>query len=483
MQSDGLILMLAMGCEARLPDEIWRDMKQARYEDFLQRKRQLGGDYGFKHLWMPDFLFDFQKYLVDWALIGGKRAVFSDCGTGKGIMALVWAQNVRRHTNKPVLIVTPIAVGQQLAEESARFDIDAEVSRDGKPKPGITITNYERLHLFNRDDYAGVVCDESSAIKDAKGKTRDEVTEFLRMIPYRLLCTATAAPNDYIELGTSSEALGELGYTDMMNRFFKNDENNSGTGRVYGKARQWRFKGHAEQPFWEWMATWARALRKPSDYGFRDDAFILPPLVENQHIVKARTIAPGFLFEMPAKGLDEQRDEQRRTLQERCEKAAELAKGKDPVAIWCNLNPEGDLLAEMCPDLVQVSGSDSIERKEEVIAAFGKGQVKGLITKAKIAGHGLNWQHCNRTILFPSHSYEQYYQLVRRFYRFGQKRRVTVDVITTESGHDVLLNLQRKATQADRMFAALVEHMNEACKLTKTENNVNPEVPSWLLNR
>lgn len=450
------------------------------YKQFLNRKLQANDGDGFAPVWMPDFLFDFQSFLVEWAIRRGRGAVFADCGLGKTPMQLVWSENVRRFTNKPVLIVTPLAVSAQTVAEAEKFGIDARVSRDGKPAPGITITNYERLHLFNPDDFGGACCDESSAIKNFAGKHRALVTEFMRRLRYRLLCTATAAPNDYIELGTSSEALGELGYTDMLNRFFKNDQANSGTGRVYGKARSWRFKGHAEIPFWRWMTSWARALRRPSDFGFSDDRFVLPELIEQEHIIKARSLAPGFLFEMPAKGLDEEREEQRRTLQERCEKAANLAATDKPVVVWCNLNPEGDLL-EKLTGLDQIKGSTPLEKKEELFTAFSRGEIRGLVTKAKIGAWGMNWQHCAHTVVFPSHSYEQLYQLERRFWRFGQSRPVHVDLVTTESGHDIRLNLQRKAAQMDRMFSALVEQMNQAQKIKPSVvYKTKVETPVWL---
>lgn len=451
------------------------------YQNFLIQKSQLGSGDGFSPLWMPDFLFDFQAALVEWATERGRAAIFADCGLGKTPMQLVWAENVRRKTNKPVLIITPLAVSGQTVEEAAKFGIDAQVSRDGSAQPDITITNYERLHYFNSNDFAGVVCDESSAIKSFNGKHRALVTEFLRRMPYRLLCTATAAPNDYIELGTSSEALGEMGYTDMLNRFFKNDQSNTGTGRVFGQGRQWRFKGHAEIPFWRWVSSWARALRKPSDFGFDDSRFVLPELIETERIAKTRTLAPGLLFEMPVKGLDEERAEQRRTIEERCEMIAEIAGTKKPVVVWCNLNDEGDLLAKMLPDLAQVKGSDSLGYKEEAFTDFTKGRIRGLITKAKIGAWGMNWQHCAHTALFPSYSYEQYYQLVRRFWRFGQTEPVKVDIVTTESGQSVLEALQRKSAQVDRMFSALVSHMSEAQSVAHTYQPVsNIEVPQWL---
>lgn len=484
MNSKAIAHMVAIGQNARITEEDSSAFDQVeaadKYNAFLQLKAQFNDGDGFAPVWMPDVMFDFQEMLVDWSLRRGRSAIFADCGMGKTLMQLVWAENVHRHTGKPVLIITPLAVSSQTVEEAQKFGIDAAVSREGKVLAPINITNYERLHYFNTDDFAGVVCDESSAIKSFNGKHRAMVTEFLRTKRYRLLCTATAAPNDYTELGTSSEALGELGYTDMLSRFFKNDQGNIGTGRHFSEGRQWRFKGHAEIPFWRWMSTWARALRRPSDFGFNDQGFQLPALNETTHIVIPRTLRPGLLFEMSSTGLDEIREEQRRTINERCEQVVQLCQSNEPSVIWCNLNEEGKLLRKLLPDFVEVSGSDSPEFKEEAFTSFRHGQIRGLITKSKIGAWGMNWQNCAHTVLFPSYSYEQYYQLVRRFWRFGQKRPVKVDIVTTESSHDILSALHRKSQQADRMFTALVEHMNHARGIITTHNSEKVEIPSWL---
>lgn len=459
------------------------------YTAFLERKTQLDGMDGFAPVFMPDFLFGFQTALVDWALQKGRGALFADCGLGKTPMQLVWAENVRRHTGKPVLIVTPLAVGFQTKAEAEKFGIEADTSREGAVTAGITITNYERLEKFEPSDFGGVVCDESSAIKAFDGVRRQIVTDFMRKMRYRLLCTATAAPNDYIELGTSSEALGYLGHMDMLNRFFKNDMNNSATrgGRnrwakdgAFG-APKWRFKGHAEEAFWRWVNSWARSMRRPSDLGFDDNGFILPPLEHRQHIIEARSRAEGTLFDLPAVGIHEEREEQRRTIAERCDQVAELLADAESAVAWCHLNAEGDRLEKIIPGAVQVSGSDDSDRKEEVLTAFGRGEIRVLVTKPKIGAWGLNWQHCNRMSFFPSHSYEQYYQAVRRSWRFGQQRPVLVDIVTTEGGRHALENLQRKAEQADRMFSALVAHMGDALIIRRSiEHTRSVEVPSWL---
>lgn len=452
------------------------------YNVFLQAKQQLGGNHGFKPVFMPDYLFDFQKTLVEWAVNKGRAAIFADCGMGKTPMQLTWAENVSRYTNGNVLILAPLAVSGQTVHEANKFGIECSRSRDGKPHGKITITNYEQLHRFDPDDFVGVVCDESSILKSFKGTLRGEITRFMRKMPYRLLATATPSPNDFIELGTSSEALGYLGAMDMLNKFFKNDQGNSKTGRHRGETIKWRLKGHAEIPFWRWVCSWARAVRKPSDIGFDDRDFILPELRTQETVIEARTLADGMLFAMPAMNLQEQRQERRRTIDERCEEVA--AKVNDtgaPALVWCHLNDEGDLLEKMIPDAVQVSGRDSDEKQEEKLLAFAAGQSRILVTKPVIGAWGLNFQHCNHMTFFPSHSFEQYYQGVRRCWRFGQKRTVTVDIITTEGEGRVMRNLQRKAEQADRMFERLVGEMNNAMGVTTGQQFEKQErIPTWL---
>ena len=453
------------------------------YEAFLDSKMQRGADSGFAPLWMPDNLFDFQRELVEWAVLKGRAAIFADCGLGKTPMGLTWASNVARKTGKPTLYLTPLAVGAQTIREAHKFGVEATHSREGSAAGHVVVTNYERLHYFNSADFGGVVCDESSILKSFNGQRKTEITAFMRQVPYRLLQTATAAPNDYVELGTSSEALGYMGHMDMLNRFFKNDLNNSAQGRMRGEVIKCRLKGHAEEPFWRWVCSWARAIRRPSDLGFNDDAFILPPLNEVEHLVIANTLPEGALFAMPAVGLQEQREERRRTVQERCERIAALVNNTgQPALVWCHLNEEGDTLAKLIPDAVQVAGSDSDDAKEDRLTAFAEGRARVLVTKPKIGAWGLNFQHCNHVTFFPSHSFEQYYQAVRRCWRFGQKRAVKVDIVTTEGERGVMKNLQRKADQADEMFSRLVAEMNHALHIERANQLTKKvEVPSWLL--
>jgi hypothetical protein len=450
------------------------------YDDFITNKLQYSGMSGFDDLWIPDFLFDFQRNLVEWACRKGRAAIFADCGMGKTPMQLVWAQNVIRQTNQPVLILAPLAASAQTVREADKFSIECERSRDGTHRAGarVIITNYERLHLFNPHDYAGAVCDESSILKNFDGVTKAAVTEFMRRMRFRLLCTATAAPNDYIELGTSSEALGELGYTDMLTRFFKNDESSI---EPMAYSSKWRFKPHAERPFWRWLCSWARAVRKPSDLGFADGPFVLPELQTHIQTISASRPLDGRLFVVPAQNLQEQREERRATITERCEAVAAHAVGSEPFVAWCHLNDEGDLLERLIPDARQVSGADSDDVKEELFEAFTMGHLRALVTKPKIGAFGMNWQHCARMSFFPSHSYEQYYQAVRRCWRFGQTRPVTVNVVASAGEADVLGNLQRKADAATKMFAAMVEEMrNELSVSRKTYAPPSVTLPRWL---
>ena len=305
----------------------------------------------------------------------------------------------------------------------------------------------------------------------------------MRKMPFRLLGTATAAPNDFIELGTSSEALGYLGYMDMLGQFFTNKKNTAhGMKGRWGSDDKFRFRGHAEQKFWQWVSSWARALRKPSDAGFCDDGFLLPKLIVNDHLINAHEAPPGMLFNVVAVSRQEVMAERRRTIDQRCKYAANLVNNTNkPATIWCNLNPEGDLLEKLIPGSVQVSGKDNDDQKEEKFRAFSRGDIRVLITKPKIGAWGLNWQHCSHVVYFISDSYEQYYQAVRRHWRFGQNNNVIVDRVFSDGQERVLENLDRKSEQADEMFSQLVAHMNDAIEINRLyEYKEKMEVPQWL---
>lgn len=445
------------------------------YSDFISAKTHESADHGFDPVWMPGILFPFQRSLVEWSVRKGRAAIFADCGLGKTFCQLTWAENVARKTGGRVLILTPLAVAFQTVQEGVKCGVEVEHRREGiKDGDRIVVTNYERLHHFQPEDFAGVVCDESSILKNFDGATRAAVTDFMCKRPYRLLCTATAAPNDYVELGTSSEALGVMERKHVLAQFFTHDS---------GDTAKWRLKGHArEHAFWRWVCSWARAMRKPSDLGFDDGAFKLPPLNIRSHQVRASKPRDGYLFDLPAVGLAEQRSDLRNTIAERCEMVAALVSAhKRPACVWCNLNEEGNRLRKLIPDAVEVSGNDLEEAKEEAFAGFVSGSIRVLVTKSSIAGFGLNFQHCADTTYFPSHSYEQYYQSVRRFWRFGQTRSVTVDMITTDGQEDVVRNLQRKTAQADKMFEQLTAMMGNELRIQKRqEPKTQMRKPLWM---
>lgn len=466
------------------------------YREFLARKTQLPADGGFEPTFLPDALKDFQRHLVEWSVRKGRSAIFADTGLGKTFMQLVWAWNVYRHTGKPVLIMAPLAVSHQTVREAEKFGMEAAVSRNGKPAGAITVTNYERLKLFDPDDYGGGVPDEGSILKHWSGATQKQVTRFLSKMPYRLLCSATPAPNDYVEMGTQSEALGGMTYSEMLSTFFRqmSDDEKKRLARpddvVHSRRLSWRviqsigkwvMKPHAFEPFWRWVATWARAARKPSDLGPYDDTpYVLPPLNRRDHVVTPRTPPPGFLFTIPAFGLNQERAERLRTLDERTELAAELVKDSDRAVVWCHLNPEGDRLEKEIAGAVQVKGSQSLEEKEERIMAFLSGQARVLVTKPKIAGFGLNLQHCAHVVTFVTHSFEGFYQCVRRCWRFGQARPVTLDVISTEGEVNVRRNMARKEKLAAQMFDSVIRCVNEAHAPKMDSRSLPLEVPSWL---
>ena len=458
------------------------------YRAFLDRKAQFSGASGFEPSSLSPKLFPFQAALTSWACRRGRAAIFADCGLGKTPMQLQWAENVVRRTNGRVLVLTPLAVAPQTIEEAAKFEVDGcWLARNGlptaAPTAGIVVANYEQLHHFDAGDFIGLVADESSILKNFDGIRRAAITEFMRRLPYRLLCSATAAPNDYIELGTSSEALGGLGYQDVLSRFFVNDQHSNHPMRSFTDgAIKWRFRGHAERPFWQWVASWARALRRPSDLGYEDGAFLLPTLTEREHVVESTERLSGYLFAAPAANMREEREERHRTIAARCEKVAALVAHDAPAVVWCHLNAEGDLLERIIPGSRQVSGADPDERKEETFSAFKRGHVRVLITKPKIGAWGMNWEHCAHVVTFASHSYEQYYQSVRRCWRFGQTRPVVVDLVVTEGERRAKENLQRKARNADRMFSALVQQMRSSMEIERNDScgDVEIERPSWL---
>lgn len=450
------------------------------YKNFLQEKKHISSSDGFVPVYIPNFLFDFQKALVEFALLGGRRAIFADCGMGKTPIQLVWAENIVRKTGGKVLVLTPLSVAAQTVEESKKFGIEAYKSLDGKfPSfQKIIVCNYEKLHYFNPQDYVGVCCDESSIIKNFNGSRKGEITNFMKKIKYRLLCTATAAPNDYVELGTSSEALGHLGYMDMLSTFFKNDENSLHPAFFKSK---WRFKKYAETDFWRWMTSWAKACRKPSDLGFKNDKFILQELIVKDCIVGSSPL-PGKLISVSSKCWAEERKERQASLPLRCEQAAKELHKVDSGIAWCHLSAESFLLKKLINGAEEVKGGDSDERKEEIFNAFKKGQVRVLVTKPKISAFGMNWQHCADMTYFPTHSYEQYYQAIRRCWRFGQTKKVNVRLVYSESLTEIANNMKRKESVCDKMFLEFTKVMNDPLYLTSiSKHKLKERVPAWVV--
>jgi ERCC4-related helicase len=437
---------------------------QLTYNDFLEKKKHLIGNYGFKANYIPDIAFDFQKFIIEKSVKKGRIAIFADTGLGKTLIQISIANNIIRETNKKVLILTPLAVAFQFIIEAEKLGIDdIEYSKDGHHTKKIVICNYERLHYFNSDDFIGVILDESSILKNFDGKIKNAITSFIKKVPYRYLSTATPSPNDFIELGTSSEALGYMGYMDMLTKFFKNNQNSvDSNNRNIGE--KFYLKPHAETDFFAWVNQWSIMVKMPSDLGFNNDQYNLPKLVVNKHLVKNQSLfdinGQISMFVPIAKSMTEVRLEQKQTEEKRCIKAVELAKDKTSV-YWCNTNQESSYLKNMDKEAVEIIGSQSIDKKEEILLAFANGEIKRLITKAKMTGMGLNWQHCNHTVFFPTWSYEQYYQSIRRFWRFGQKRDVTVDMVVSDGQTRVLETLEQKTQKAIDLYENLTKNVNQ----------------------
>ena len=455
------------------------------YEDFIRSKTHSTGSYGFEPVWMPESAFDFQVSIITKAIRKGRIGMFADTGLGKTLMQVVIAENIIRQTNKRVLILTPLAVAFQFIDEANRIGVyDIAHSKAGELNAKIIVCNYERLHLLNPDDFVCVMLDESSILKNFAGKTRDQIVAFIKRVPYRFLSTATPSPNDFIELGNSSEALGYMGYMDMLTKFFKSNQNSvDSNNRNIGE--KFYLKPHAERDFFAWVNQWSVMVKKPSDLGFQDKGYELPALHVKKHMVNNSKTwcmdGQDSLFAMPAATMTEVREEQKLTVTERCERAVQLAEGKTSV-YWCNLNDESELLSTLDSDAVEIIGGMSIDRKEEILVAFARGDIKRLVTKAKMTSMGLNWQHCKHTVFFPTWSYEQYYQAIRRFWRFGQKSEVTCDMVISEGQERVLEALEQKTQKAIELYGNLVAAANQDfTHVARQFTNVG-RLPSFLQN-
>ncbi len=421
----------------------------AGYAEFLHEKAIVDAPTGIEPTGeFSGMLFPFQSDIIRWALLRGRAAIFADCGLGKTAMQLEWA----RHVPGDVLILTPLAVAEQTVREGEKFGIPARIARDqSQVQPGITIANYEMLHHFDPTAFAGVVLDESSILKSYDGSTRTQIIEAFCNTPFRLACTATPSPNDYTELGNHSEFLGVMNRTEMLATFFVHDG---------GETQKWRLKGHAREDFWKWLCSWSVALRRPSDLGHDDAGFDLPPLEVIQETVHTEA-AEGSLFVMPAETLAERISARRESVDARVIKCASLVNAQPGLwLVWCNLNSESEALSKAIAGAVEVRGSDTLDHRRDALLGFTEGRVRVMVTKPSIAGFGMNWQHCHQVAFVGlSDSWEQYYQAVRRCWRFGQKHPVKVHLVTADREGNVVANIKRKEKDATEMSEEMVKHM------------------------
>lgn len=458
------------------------------YADFIAGKRIVAQATGISDPpALSDKLFPFQRDIVRWALRRGRAAIWADCGLGKGWMALELARVVAEHTGRPFLILAPLAVAQQFAREGQKLGVNVRVCREQcDVHDGVNVTNYERLSKFDTAAFGGVGLDESSILKDFNSSTRNELIESFGRTPFRYAFSATPAPNDQMELGNHAEFLGAMTRTEMLSMFFVHDG---------GSTQDWRLKGHARKDFWAWLCSWAVNIRRPSDLGYEDGSFSLPPLRIHEHVVPvgdsfAREL--GTLFVTQAEGLSAQRAARRSSLSNRVARCAEVvAQAPDRQwLIWCDLNDESGALADAIPGAVEVRGSDDAADKEKALLAFADGSIRVLVTKPSIAGHGMNFQGCHDVAFVGlSNSFEQWYQAIRRTWRFGQTSAVDCHVIISDADGGVRANLERKQRDAETMAAEMLSGMGDVQRATVRglERNATPYrpafpivVPDWL---
>ena len=457
------------------------------YEDFLARKRVVDPMTGIKTPCdLPSSMKPHQRDITAWALRRGRAAIFAGTGLGKTLCELTWSTEVARVTNKPVLIFAPLAVSSQHIREAAKFGMEALIAKTQSDvkDAGVYVTNYQKMQHFDIPSFGGICIDESSVLKNVEGHYRTKLIEECAKVSFRLAATATPAPNDFMELGNHAEFLGVMSYTDMLATFFTHDG---------GETQKWRLKGHAEDAFWKWMASWSVMLRKPSDLGYDDTGYDLPPLIEHQHTVGveyAPNIDTGLLFPMEARGLGDRIKARRSTIKERVDMAVSITPADRPFVWWTNLNQEAEALAKRIPGAVNLHGGLDDAVKEKIIVDFCEGRIRVVVTKAAIMGFGINAQHCSDTgFIGASDSFEATYQAVRRFYRFGQTRPVNVHFIAAETEGAVVSNYRRKEADAERMAAALVRHMSDISSLAvrgveRDRADYQPTlpmvIPSWL---
>jgi superfamily II DNA or RNA helicase len=455
------------------------------YDEFIAAKADVRVFPGITGVDVSDALYPHQRDLVKWALAKGRAAIFADTGLGKTAMQVEWAKHVSRHGR--VLILAPLAVAQQTVAEAPRFGVQCAYRRKDEGDT-ITVTNYEMMDAFDLSAFVGVVLDESSILKSFTGSTRNAIITGFRDTPYRLAATATPAPNDFTELGNHSEFLGVKTRTEMLAEYFVHDMDTT---------QDWRLKGHAVKSFWRWVATWGAVVRKPSDLGYDDGAYALPPLRFHEHVIPvdhSTAHKAGMLFAVNATTLSDQRATRRATLDGRVQIAAEIARSGGPCIVWCEMNDESTALAKAIGDSVEVTGSDGLDEKQDKLRRFASGDARVIVTKPSIAGFGLNWQHCARMVFVgASHSYEQTYQAIRRCWRFGQKISVDVHIVRAETEQLVIDNYRRKEAEAARLGAEMAAQVLDSVRAevqgaSAREWNAYDAtkpmtIPSWLTSK
>lgn len=462
------------------------DAQTQEYTEFLIQKAFVAKPSGFsiERNELHPTLFEFQKDIVGWALKRGKAAIFAGTGLGKTFMQCEWSKHVSSHTNGRVLILAPLAVATQTAREAEKIDLNVHVCQDDFDVcDGVNITNYDKLHKFDLTQFTGVVLDESSLLKSYDGKMRNMIIDSFKQTPYKLACTATPAPNDYMELGNHSEFLGVMSRSEMLAMFFIHDG---------GDTSKWRLKGHAQEKYWEWVSSWSVMIRKPSDLGYDDGDFQLPPLNVVERLVRVDHPTAGYLIPIEAQTLLERQQARRSTIEERVAECAEILNASnEQFLVWCDLNKESDLLTRSIVGAVEVKGSDKPEYKEKSMLDFADGKIRVLVTKPSIAGFGMNWQQCNNMAFVGlSDSFEQIYQAIRRCYRFGQTKHVNVYMVTSELEGAVTENIKRKESDFERMqdemskFTQNIVRENiQSASVQKTTYRPMKSmiIPNWLM--
>ncbi len=457
------------------------------YEDFVASKSRIVKPSGFTVDAVHESLFPFQADLTKWALKRGRAALFASTGLGKSRMASSWSDNVVRHTGKPVLILTPLAVAPQFVKEGAKIGVDIKLCREASDvSPGVNVTNYDRLHRFDTSVFGGVVADESSVVKSFDSATLAQLLELFKDTQYKLSATATPSPNDYTELGNQAEWLGVCRRTEMLAEFFVHDG---------GETQVWRLKRHAQKEFWKWMASWAAMVRRPSDLGYEDGLYLLPPLNVHHHTCEsslADARAAGNLFVTQATDLMDRRRARKASMSERVRMCVDVVM-KEPNEswlIWGDLNAETEALADLIPDAVEVAGRHDNDTKEERLTGFAEGKYRVLVSKSVLAGWGMNFQVCSHmAFVGVSDSYEAQYQSIRRCWRFGQTRPVEVHMFASEAEGSVVANLKRKEADAEKMAEELSAQTRDAVLaevrgITRYTLDYNPtvkmKIPTWL---